>query len=101
VRRALAVLAVVAACVVGALAVGAGGGNGARTYEIVLDNAFGVTKGGDFKIAGVKAGKTEGMHIEGQAHPVAVVEAKVTQSGQADLRADARCEVRPQSFIGE
>jgi virulence factor Mce-like protein len=101
VRRALAVLAVVAACVVGALAVGAGGGNGARTYEIVLDNAFGVTKGGDFKIAGVKAGKTEGMQIEGQAHPVAVVEAKVTQSGQADLRADARCEVRPQSFIGE
>ena len=100
-RRALALLAVVAACVVGALAIGAGGGNGARTYEIVLDNAFGVTKGGDFKIAGVKAGKTEGMHIEGQAHPVAVVEAKVTQSGQADLRADAQCEVRPQSFIGE
>ena len=100
-RRALALLAVVAACVVGALAIGAGGGNGARTYEIVLDNAFGVTKGGDFKIAGVKAGKTEAMHIEGQAHPVAVVEAKVTQSGQADLRADAQCEVRPQSFIGE
>ena len=100
-RRALALLAVVAACVVGALAIGAGGGNGARTYEIVLDNAFGVTKGGDFKIAGVKAGKTEAMHMEGQAHPVAVVEAKVTQSGQADLRADAQCEVRPQSFIGE
>jgi phospholipid/cholesterol/gamma-HCH transport system substrate-binding protein len=101
VRRGLAVLAVVAACVVGALAIGAGGDNGAKTYEIVLDNAFGVTQGGDFKIAGVKAGKTEGMHIEGQAHPVAVVDAKVTQSGQADLRADATCQVRPQSFIGE
>jgi virulence factor Mce-like protein len=102
VRRAAAIAAVVAACVAAALAIGAkDGGDGAKTYKIVLDNAFGIAKGGDFKIAGVKAGKTEGMHIEGQAHPVAVVDAKVTASGQADLRADAHCEVRPQSFIGE
>jgi virulence factor Mce-like protein len=102
VRRAGAIAAVVAACVLAALAIGArSSDNGAKTYKIVLDNAFGVTKGGDFKIAGVKAGKTEGMRVVGQAHPVAVVDAKVTEPGQADLRADARCEVRPQSFIGE
>ena len=101
-RRAGAIVAVVAACVVAALALGADSGGGAgKTYEIVLDNAFGLAKGGDFKIAGVKAGKTEAMRLEGQAHPVAVVEAKVTSSGQADLREDATCEVRPQSFIGE
>jgi virulence factor Mce-like protein len=102
VRRTAAIAAIVAACVVAALAIGAKSGDpGGKTYEIVLDNAFGLAKGGDFKIAGVKAGKTEDMHIEGQAHPVAVVDAKVTSSGQADLRADAHCEVRPQSFIGE
>ena len=101
-RRAAAIAAVVAACVVAALALGASGdGDGATSYKIVFDNAFGLAKGGDFKIAGVKVGKTEGMELQGQAHPVAVVDAKVTESGQADLRADATCEIRPQSFIGE
>ena len=33
--------------------------------------------------------------------PLAVVEAEVTEPGFADLRSDARCEIRPQSFIGE
>ena len=101
-KRFFAVAAVVAACVAGALALGASGGDdGAKTYDIVLDNAFGLAKGGDFKIAGVRAGSTEDVHLEGQAHPLAVVEAKVTEPGLADLRSDARCEVRPQSFIGE
>ncbi len=56
-KRFFAVAAVVAACVAAALALGASGGDdGAKTYEIVLDNAFGLAKGGDFKIAGVRAG---------------------------------------------
>jgi virulence factor Mce-like protein len=102
VRRAGAIAAVVAACVAAALGLGAKGQDGdAKTYEIVLDNAFGLADGGDFKIAGVKAGKTGDVHLEGQARPLAVVEAKVTEPGLADLREDARCEVRPQSFIGE
>ena len=67
----------------------------------MLDNAFGLTEGGDFKIAGVRAGSTGDVRIEGQARPLAVVEAEVTEAGLADLREDARCEVRPQSFIGE
>ena len=102
-KRAGAIAAVVAACLVAALALGASG-NGdsdSKTYKIVFDNAFGLASGGDFKIAGVKVGKTEGMHLAGQAHPVAVVDANVTEPGQADLREDATCEVRPQSFIGE
>jgi len=102
VRRAGAIAAVVAACVAAALGLGAKGDNSdAKTYEIVLDNAFGLADGGDFKIAGVRAGNTGDVHLEGQAHPLAVVEAKVTEPGLADLREDARCEVRPQSFIGE
>ena len=30
-----------------------------RTYEIAFDNAFGLSEGGDFKVAGVRAGTTE------------------------------------------
>jgi phospholipid/cholesterol/gamma-HCH transport system substrate-binding protein len=103
VRRRGAAIAVLAACLAGALALGArdGGDSGAKHYEIVLDNAFGLAQGGDFKIAGVRAGKTGDMNIEGQAHPLAVVDVDVTEPGLADLRRDARCEVRPQSFIGE
>ena len=104
-RPAAAIAAVVAACVAAVLALGAaddgGGASGAKTYEIALDNAFGLTDGGEFKIAGVKVGTTGDMRIEGQAHPVAVVEAKVTEPGQAELHDDATCQVRPQSFIGE
>jgi virulence factor Mce-like protein len=102
VKRGWAIAAVVAACVAAVLALGAkSDDDGAKTYEIVLDNAFGLTTGGDFKIAGVRAGKTGDVHLEGQARPLAVVEADVSEPGLADLREDARCEVRPQSFIGE
>ena len=102
-KRAAAALAAIAACALAILALGATdeAASDGKSYEIVLDNAFGLAEGGDFKIAGVRAGSTGDVHIEGQARPVAVVEAEVTEAGLADLREDARCEVRPQSFIGE
>jgi virulence factor Mce-like protein len=103
VRRALAIGALLAACIAAVLALGATGGEGAKgkTYEIVFDNAFGLTEGGDLKIAGVRAGSTNAFRLEGQARPRAVVEAEVSEPGFADLREDARCEIRPQSLIGE
>ena len=70
-------------------------------YEIVFDNAFGLAEGGDFKIAGVRAGATTSFEIVGGRRPLALVNAEVTEPGFADLREDARCEIRPQSFIGE
>ncbi|HEY6779842.1 MAG TPA: MlaD family protein, partial [Thermoleophilaceae bacterium] len=86
-----------------ALALGAKGGDAAdkRTYLIEFDNAFGLTDGGDFKIAGVRAGETTDFRLVGQARPRAVVTAQITEPGFAALRADARCEIRPQSLIGE
>ena len=102
-RRAGAILAVLAVCAAAALAVGANGDEDAKgkTYEIVFDNAFGLTEGGDFKIAGVRAGSTTSFEVEGQERPLAVVKADVTEPGFSDLREDARCEIRPQSLIGE
>jgi ABC-type transporter Mla subunit MlaD len=103
VRRVGAILAVLAVCGAAALAAGAGGRDDAKgtSYEIVFDNAFGLTEGGDFKIAGVRAGNTSSFEIVGQERPLAVVKAEVSEPGFADLREDARCEIRPQSLIGE
>ncbi|HEY1357452.1 MAG TPA: MlaD family protein [Thermoleophilaceae bacterium] len=70
-------------------------------FKIQFDNAFGLAEGGDLKIAGVRAGKTPSFDITGGPRPKAVVDAEITQPGMADLRKDASCDIRPQSFIGE
>jgi virulence factor Mce-like protein len=95
---AVALVAMVAA--LAALARGADGDDD-TTYRIVFDNAFGLTDGGDFRIAGVRAGAIEDLRITRGYPPKAVAEVKVTEPGFADLREDALCEVRPQSLIGE
>lgn len=102
-RRALAVVIVVAACVVAVIAVGArnGGAQGVHSYDIEFDNAFGLAAGGDLKIAGVRAGRTTGFDLVGQAHPRAIVHAEITEPGFGALHRDAHCEIRPQSLIGE
>jgi virulence factor Mce-like protein len=105
IRRVLAGLAVVLAAAAAALAIGAGGDGddgGAKTYELLFDNAFGLTEGGDFKVAGVRAGQTSEFKVtKVDGRPLALVTAEVTEPGLADLRRDARCEIRPQSLIGE
>jgi virulence factor Mce-like protein len=103
VRRAVALVAVAVLAAAAALAIGARGADGEddTTYEIVFDNAFGLTDGGDFRMAGVRAGAIEDLRIGRGYPPKAVVEVKVTEPGFADLREDAECEVRPQSLIGE
>src|SRR5919201_4651575 len=77
--------------------------NKTRTYKVVLDNAFGLVEGGDFRVGGVRAGKTTSFDVQkpkGHA-PKAVVTAKIDQPGFDDFRSDASCEVKPQSLIGE
>jgi len=71
------------------------------TYEVVFDNAFGLTDGGDLRIAGVRAGTIDNIRLTGGYPPKAVVDVKVSQPGFGELREDATCEVRPQSLIGE
>jgi virulence factor Mce-like protein len=104
VRRLAVVLLVLGLVCGAALSMSAKGDDdsGSKTYELLFDNAFGLTEGGDFKVAGVRAGQTSTfkvMKVDGRA--LALVEAEVTEPGLADLREDARCEIRPQSLIGE
>jgi virulence factor Mce-like protein len=104
-RRVLMVLVVIGVCAGAFVLAGAsdkGSGEG-RTYKIMFDNAFGLTKGGDFRVGGVTAGKTTDFAVTkkpGEA-PKAVVTAEVSKPGFGDFRKDASCEIRPQSLIGE
>lgn len=70
------------------------------TYWIQLDNAFDLTTGGDFKVAGVKAGKIMKLKVDVKTHK-ALVGVSVDQPGIPPFRADASCISRPQSLIGE
>jgi virulence factor Mce-like protein len=98
---ALVVMALGLAAAALALDATAEDGSQGKRYEIVLDNAFGLSEGGDFRIAGVRAGTTGEVRVIRGRRPLALVEAEVTETGFADLREDARCEIKPQSFIGE
>ena len=72
-----------------------------ETYKVVFDNAFGLTQGGDFKIAGVRAGQTSRFSISKERPRKAVVEVKISQKGVGQLREDSLCDIKPQSLIGE
>lgn len=102
-RRVLAIGAVTGAVVAGLVLTGAGGGDDHVRYRIVLDNAFGLVEGGDFRVGGVRVGHTTDHEVvvERGEPPRAVVTAEVEKPEFADLREDATCEVRPQSLIGE
>src|SRR4051812_36486803 len=70
-------------------------------FKVQFDNAFGLAEGGDLKIAGVTAGKTSTFDITKGPEPKAIANAEITKPGMTDLRKDASCDIRPQSFIGE
>jgi ABC-type transporter Mla subunit MlaD len=103
--RRLVSLAIVAAALVGAaLLTGASGDKSdKRTYRIVFDNSFGLVEGGDFRVGGVRAGKTSKFEVaKEKGKPAkAVAIAEISQPGFSDFREDATCEILPQSLIGE
>jgi ABC-type transporter Mla subunit MlaD len=86
-----------------------------RIIKIPFDNAFGLTEGGDLRVGGVKAGVTKKFGIsKGPAcqskrvqkartgpRTCAIAEAHVTEPGFNSFRADASCNIRQQSLIGE
>jgi phospholipid/cholesterol/gamma-HCH transport system substrate-binding protein len=82
------------------LAVGASNGNPAGTYKIELDNAFGLVTGADFKVTGVPVGTINATTLD-QKTRYAVVTVSVNRGGFGSFHADAFCESRPESLIGE
>ncbi len=93
-----AILAAVAAFIV--LATGASQGTAAGTYKIEFDNAFGLVTGADFKVSGVPAGTISAINLDPRTTR-ALVTIEVTKPGFGQFHADAHCESRPESLIGE
>ena len=96
-------IAVIGVCGVAFLLAGSSTEKRGTTYRVEFDNAFGLAKGGDFRVGGVNAGMTTDFDVvkrPGESAK-AVVEVEVTEPGFADFREDASCEIRPQSLIGE
>ena len=101
-RRIALILFVLAA--VGAFAFATTGardtGDAGRQYTVELDNAFGIVKGADLKIAGVRAGQITGLRLDRKTKR-ALVDFRIDKLGFGSLRTDVFCETRPQSLIGE
>jgi ABC-type transporter Mla subunit MlaD len=110
-RIALILVALVAAGTFVVLAGGAGSGSSGGTYYAELDNAFGLVKGGDMKVAGVRAGKITDLILcttnekkcpaADRGSNRALVGFNITQNGFGSMRSDTFCQSRPQSLIGE
>jgi virulence factor Mce-like protein len=101
VKRAIATLLLVAGIGVAYIAMtGAGTNPDKGKYWVEFDNAFGLIKGGDLKIAGVRAGKITDLKLDKRTKH-ALVGFKIDKNGFGSLRSDVSCESRPQSLIGE
>ena len=92
-------LVLVGAVLAAVVLTGASGGSSGKTFKVAFDNAFGLTKGGDLRVAGVKAGSTNSFKlskgpecqnpgIKGPPRTCAIVEAEITQPGFKSLRQD-------------
>jgi ABC-type transporter Mla subunit MlaD len=116
IRRLTSVVVLLAFCAAAVVLTGADEETSKRTIRIPFDNAFGLTEGGDVRIGGVKAGATNKFGISkgpecqskrgekaGAAGPrtCAIVEVAITEPGFNSFRADASCDIRQQSLIGE
>jgi ABC-type transporter Mla subunit MlaD len=100
--RRIAILAgVLAVCIAAVVLTGASEGEGGKAFKVELDNAFGLTEGGDLRMGGVRAGRTTTFGLTDTEPTKAVVGFEITQPGFESLRTDAFCQVRQQSLIGE
>ena len=100
-RRLLGVVAALA--IAGGVFVSTGADEDAqgKRYKVILDNAFGLTEGGELKVGGVTAGAIRTFELTDDEPVKVAVEIEVTESGFDNLRTDAECAVRQQSLIGE
>jgi virulence factor Mce-like protein len=101
-RRLLTLLVVLAAVVAAVVSTGAEDGKTqGKRYRVIVDNAFGLTDGGEVKIGGVTAGVMRDFELTNDDPVKVAVLIEVTKSGFDSLKTDATCDVRQQSLIGE
>jgi phospholipid/cholesterol/gamma-HCH transport system substrate-binding protein len=82
-----------------AFALGSGGGGDGYIVRAVFDNASFVISGEDVKVAGVKAGSVKSIELTRDNKAEVVL--SIDDPAFKPFRADAHCEIRLQSLIGE
>ena len=98
-KRVATVTLLLALAAAATFTLGAGDGGGSYKVRAIFDNAGFVIPGEDVKVAGVKVGKIDSMDITRDFKAVVVLD--IQDAAYQDFRTDARCQVRPQSLIGE
>jgi phospholipid/cholesterol/gamma-HCH transport system substrate-binding protein len=81
------------------LATAAGGSGGGYAVRAIFDDAGNLIPGENVKIDGVKVGTVSSVTPTPEAKAAVVID--IENPGFQDFRADASCEIRPQSLIGE
>jgi ABC-type transporter Mla subunit MlaD len=81
-----------------AIVVTAAGASDSHTYQAELFNAFGLVKGSEARIAGVKGGTITGLDVTAQKTALVTFE---VDPGFPEFKADASCSSEPQSLIAE
>jgi len=100
-KRALGILAVLAAVAIVAVVVWQATDDSGGGYKVraIFDSAFSVIPGEDVKVAGVTVGKIDSLSVTSDKKAAVVLD--ITKPGFDDWRQDATCIIRPQSLIGE
>jgi ABC-type transporter Mla subunit MlaD len=96
--RRIASAAAVLLAIAGALLAANAGAEDSRSYEIELDNAFGLVNGSEVRVAGVTTGTVTDLDVNAAKRAVVTVELSGPLSR---LRESATCTSEPQSLIAE
>lgn len=101
-RRILTIVGLTVLIGGGALAaLGAGKDPSGRSYDIIFDNAFGLTSGASFKVGGVEVGSIGKLAVNRADDRARVTVTIDHGQGFGGLHSDAKCVSQPQSLIGE
>src|SRR3954470_22336348 len=95
-RRVLVILALLALGAASLVTVA--GASDSRSYQVELFNAFGLVKGSELRVAGVKAGTITDLGVTPQKTAIVTVE---EDSSFPEFKTDASCSSEPQSLIAE
>ena len=98
-KRLATVTVLLAVAAAAMLTIGAGAEGGSYKVRAIFDNAGFIITGEDVKVAGVKVGKVDSLDVTRDFKAVVVLD--IQDRGYQDFRSDARCQIRPQSLIGE
>lgn len=110
-KRVLAIVGALVIALTAVTAVAAGGKDGEYLIRAVFDNGSFVVDDEDVRVAGANVGSVESVDVTlpgeaaaqgGRPAPgKAVVVLRIDDPAFQDFRADANCQIRPQSLIGE